>query len=212
MSTEAEASTETITLPSEPEALAQAIVEHYPDAHDLNVIFNAMKAAIPGPLWIDLDADLVAQMGDYEAEMGSYEPVEPDPLPDPDAEPEGGWNDNVSKGLSPLQDAIMLNLWSRTQAWEHHHPPKSRDDVPRKCSWHPRHFYKDNTASERVAVSRALRHLESRGLVEMWRFAFNSGERFHVSAVSLTAEGRRYGRTFSYCEVGQWDSRGRLIL
>jgi hypothetical protein len=187
MSTEIEALTETITLPADPEALAKAIVEHY-QVGDLFTILRIVDDAVPKVSWADMLEEMRAN---------------PRPLPDPDAEPEGGWNDDASKGLSDLQHRIIADLWSGTQRREYHFPPKHPIDVPVQVSWKPERYYSENTPSERAVVSRALRRLWRRGLVMYYGYSRRA------DSVALTAEGRRHARrTETLCEL-RWMSGRR---
>lgn len=117
------------------------------------------------------------------------------PLPDPDAEPEGGWSDEADKGLSAVQWEIISYLWSRTQWREYYFPARVPIDVPPLIGWSPNELYSDLTPSNRAALSRALRRLRDRGLVESY------GYTNRTLSVSLTAEGRRAARRrLTYCE------------
>lgn len=184
---ETEASAKTITLPADPDALARAIIEHHDPDYAVQV-YAAIKREVR-PAW----TDVLAQLGDYT----------PPPMPDPDAEPEGGWNDDAGKGLSDLQQHIMEHLWSVTQLREYRYPPQYRNEVPAHVPWHPKQFYRTDTASERAVTSRALRRLYDRGLVGLWGNLFGaSSVRFRAGTVTLTAEGRRHARrTMTTCVI-----------
>jgi hypothetical protein len=194
ITTETEASAETITLPADPDALARVIIEHH-DPEYAHEVFAALKREL-APSAMDTLASLAS---------GSTPP----PMPDPNAEPECGWNDDAGKGLSDLQQHIMEHLWSVTQLREYRYPPKHPADVPVRAPWHPDRVYRTDTASERAVTSRALRRLYDRGLVVLWGNV--GGVRFRTDTISLTAEGRRHARrTMNTCVIQPREPGHRL--
>ena len=123
--------------------------------------------------------------------------------PDPDREPDGGWNADAGNGLSWAQRDILVYLWEETQRYEAH-GDRGRDQARGwGIPWRPSRIYRDLTRSDRAAISRSIRRMEERGL--LYRLNDWSGKR-RTTHVRLTPAGRHIGKRLSK-SVGVNDNR-----
>jgi hypothetical protein len=162
MSTEIKASTETITLPADPEALAKAIVERF-GKQELWEIANTILEAAPLPTM----ADVLKEMT-----KGRTLPPAPDPAT-----------------FSEQQLKIVRALWNAAKCQKREFDSGM---INPDHYWHLRPYWSglmgdEITPSQRASVSRALRRLEDRGIVQRWA---GPGGRRTVQA-SLTTAGKR---------------------